>query len=255
MHIRFSILNVIAIVMLVSCHRAVKGRFDGIAPIDTLCSKEILLAKKDIGSGKMIYCSYFMGLSPRNAHEMDSLLKIEGIEYREEIESDVVLKDQTQGCYCSLMQDRITEKFGGGFIDSLSNIADSIFVLHGINDTFYYADCDLRPNYPGDTNRIPDEFSEIFQHDFEGSLKYPSGYVKRPNYDSSAFVNIALIVDKNGNAKITGYWFLFDMKSNYKFERYFKKRIVLAMKNKNWSPAVIRKRNVTSNMVIRLFFD
>jgi hypothetical protein len=109
--------------------------------------------------------------------------------------------------------------------------------------------------YPGDSDTHPDEFSESFQKDMEKGIKYPSGYIKRPNYDSSAFVNVDLYVDKSGTATITGYWFLFDMKSNHRYEEYFKGEIEKIIRRAGWSPATIRNRKVNSDMVFRLYFD
>jgi hypothetical protein len=89
------------------------------------------------------------------------------------------------------------------FIDSLLNVSDSLYVQNNISDTFYYANCDTQSNYSSDTDTHPDEYSEIFQNDFDSNIKYPVGYIKRPNYDSSAFVDVHLYVGKTDNAVIT----------------------------------------------------
>jgi len=153
------------------------------------------------------------------------------------------------------MKEQIDKKFGKAFIDSLLNLSDSLYVQNNINDTFYYATCDTRPNYPSDTDTNPDEYSEVFQSDFDKSIKYPVGYIKRPNYDSSAFVDVHLYVDKEGQAVITGCWFIFDIKKNHKYENYFEREIAKAMKKKGWTPATIRNQKVNSDMVMRLGFD
>src|SRR5690606_31339506 len=212
----------------------------------------------DVQKGKLTFCHFAgnMLYEPlRSGNEMDSLLNNFGIGYKEEMTSDVIFEGQTQGCYCDFMKEQIDNKFGKTFIDSLLNVSDSLYVQNNINDTFYYANCDTRPNYPTDTDMHPDEFSEIFQKDFEKSIKYPAGYIKRPNYDSSAFVDVHLYVDKSGNAVITGYWFLFDMKTNHKYEKHFEREIQKIMRNKGWTPATIRNQKVNSDMVMRLGFD
>lgn len=56
---------------------------------------------------------------------MGSLLKASGLEYTEEMISDVVYPDQTQGCYCDYMNETIEIKYGKKFIDSLLNLSDS----------------------------------------------------------------------------------------------------------------------------------
>jgi len=152
------------------------------------------------------------------------------------------------------MQEKINELYGKKFIDSLLNIADKKYIINHINDTMYYADCDRRPNYPTDTDDSSDEYSEVLQSEIDKILIYPKDYIKRPNYDVSAFVNISFFVDKFGNAKITSFWFLFDIQSNHKFEKYFENELNKIIKTKDWTPAQIRKQNVNSDMVMRYEF-
>jgi hypothetical protein len=226
--------------------------------VDTTCLEEIKKARQDKQNGKLAYCHFAgsMLYEPlRSAREMDSLLKKAGIGYKEEITSDVIFENQTQGCYCDFMKEQIDDRFGKSFIDSLINLSDRLYVQNNINDTFYYASCDTRPNYPADTGINPDEYSEVFQSDIERDIKYPTGYIKRPNYDSSAFVDVHLYVDKVGNAFINSYWFLFDMKTNHRYERYFEREIEKAMRKTGWTPATIRNQKVNSDMVMRLYFD
>jgi hypothetical protein len=255
---RSSFLLTAFIVTLYSCTTKTKSRFDDVSKTDTTCLKAVKKAKTDVQKGKLTFCHFAgnMLYEPlRSGNEMDSLLNNFGIGYKEEMTSDVIFEGQTQGCYCDFMKEQIDNKFGKTFIDSLLNVSDSLYVQNNINDTFYYANCDTRPNYPTDTDMHPDEFSEIFQKDFEKSIKYPAGYIKRPNYDSSAFVDVHLYVDKSGNAVITGYWFLFDMKTNHKYEKHFEREIQKIMRNKGWTPATIRNQKVNSDMVMRLGFD
>jgi hypothetical protein len=248
------------IVTFSSCNRKIKPKspFENISKVDTTCLIEIGEAKEDIQIGKLIYCHFAGSLlyEPlRNAHEMDSILHKYGIDYKEEITSDVIIENQTKGCYCNFMKEQIDAKFGKTFIDSLLNISDSFYVLNNLSDTFYYANCDTRPNYPTDTNTNPDEYSEVFQNDLEKSVRYPAAYIKKTNNDSSAFVDVHLYVDKAGNASITGYRFIFDMKTNHKYEKKFAIEIDKAMRKRNWTPATIRNQKVNANMVMRLYFD
>ena len=220
--------------------------------------KEVKKAKGDIQKGKLTFCHFAgnMWYEPlRNADQMDSLLNMFGIDYEEEMTSDLIYENQTQGCYCDFMKEQISDKFGNTFIDSLLIISDSLYVLTNINDTFHYSNCDIRPNYPSDTDTNLDEYSEVFQSDFEKSIKYPTSYIKRPNYDSSAFVNVYLFVDKEGHAVITGYWFFFDLLRNHKYEKYFEEEVEKVIKKTGWTPATIRNQKVNSNMVMRLEFD
>jgi hypothetical protein len=82
----------------ISCKHTVKqtSGFDNIPKIDTLCLKQLKKAKTDIEKGKLTYCHFAgsMLYKPlRNADEMDSLLKSLGIDYEEEITSDIIHKD------------------------------------------------------------------------------------------------------------------------------------------------------------------
>ncbi len=245
---------------LTSCENAKESKthFDHVSKKDTTCLKELANAKKDIGVGKLVYCHYagnIMFNELRSEKEMTFLLKKFGIDFQNETSSCIVYEDQTEHCYCELMDEKIKEKYGDKFIDSLLNQSDSLYVVNNINDTFYYAKCDVRPNYPGDKDDSPDEFSENLQNDLEKSVKYPAGYVKRPNNDSSAFVNIDFFIDKVGNATITGYWFVFDMKANHKYESYFEDVIAKSIKTTGWTSAIIRKQKVNSDMVMRFYFD
>lgn len=257
---RYFFFLTIYIATLYSCSRTTKqeSRFANISNADTTCLKEIKKAKSDIQKGKLTFCHFAGSMlfqSLRNSKEMDSLLKRFGIGYKEEITSDVIFGDQTQGCYCDFMKEQVDNKFGKSFIDSLLNVSDSLYVQNNINDTFYYANCDTRPNYPNDNDTNPDEYSEVFQSDFDRSIKYPAGYIKRPNYDSSAFVDVHLYVDKAGHAVITGYWFVFDIKANHQYENYFEKEVEKIMKKTGWTPATIRNQKLNSDMVMRLSFD
>ena len=257
---RLLFLLAVLIGLIISCKQSSKekSRFDNISQVDTTCLKALKKAKTDIKNGKLTYCHHagsLLYIPLRSSHELDSLLNLSGLNYTEQITSDVVYPDQTQGCYCDYMNEMIERKYGTKFIDSLLNLSDSLYVQNNLVDAFYYANCDTRPNYPGDTDTYQDEFSRVFQQDLEKTLKYPTRYVKRPNDDSSAFVNVDLYVDKDGNATITGYWFLFDMKRNHEFEEYFKEVINKAMKKNGWTAATIRNQKVNSDMVMRLGFD
>jgi hypothetical protein len=246
--------------LVISCKQNQKqaSRFDNTPQVDTTCLKALKKAKNDIENGKLTYChdaGSLLYISLRSSHEMGLLLDSLELGYTEQMTSDVVYPDQTQGCYCDYMNERIQTKYGVTFIDSLLNLSDSLYVLNNMADTFYYGNCDTNPNYPGDMDTHHDEFSRIFQQDLERTLEYPTGYIKISNPDSSAFVNVDLYVDKEGNASITGYWFLFDMKVNHKYEDYFKNIISKAMKKTGWTPATIRNQKVNSDMVMRLYFD
>lgn len=248
-------------IILISCQleRKPKGSFfEFVSKSDTTCLKQISEAKADLKNKKLTYCHYSGNITNhylRSEKELIKILKENNIDFRNEGSSCIVYENQTQHCYCELMQEKIDQKYGGKFIDSLLNIADEKYLIKHINDTMYYADCDKRPNYPNDKDDSADEYSEVMQNEIDNVIIYPKGYIKRSNYDVSAFVNISFNVDKSGNAKIKSFWFVFDIKSNHKFEKYFENELNKIIKKNGWKPAQIRKQNVNSDMVMRYGFE
>jgi hypothetical protein len=245
---------------LTSCEnpKTSESHFHNVSKKDTTCLKELADARKDIDNGSLVYCHYAGNIAfyeLRSEKEMTFLLRQFNIDFQNAVSSDLVYEDQTQHCYCGLMTEKIQEKYGNRFLDSLLNQSDSLYVVNNINDTFYYANCDLRPNYPGDTDNAKDEYSEILQYDLENDINYPPGYLKKSNDDLSAFVDIYFLIDKVGNATITGYWFEFDVKANHKYESYFESIISRVLKKTGWASAIIRKQKVNSDMVMRFYFD
>ena len=150
------------------------------------------------------------------------------------------------------MKEKIIEKYGKKFIDSMLVLADKLYLKNSINDTLYYADCDKRPNYPNDNSEYQDDFSDVLQKEVDTKITYPKGYIKKNN-NESAFVDIYFYVNKNGESKIENFHFLFDVKTNHKFEKDLEAEIKRYLKTKNWTPAQIRGVNVNSDMNFRFF--
>lgn len=247
-------------ITLVSCtfERKPHGSFfEYVSESDTTCLNEISQAKNDLEKGKLTYCHYSGNLIHyylRSEKELIDILRENKIDFKNEGSSCVVYENQTEHCYCELMREKINEKYGEQFVDSLLNIADEKYLVKHINDTMYYANCDSRPKYPFDGDDNEDEHSVILQKEIDQTFVYPKGYIKRPNYDVSAFVDISFYVDKFGDAQITSFRFQFGVKSNHKFEEYFERELNKIIKTKGWKPAQIRKQNVNSDMVLRYGF-
>jgi hypothetical protein len=194
-------------------------------------------------------------LSPsfRNESELITELKKCNITYRAESTSDVIT-DQTEGCYCDFMSDKISERYGNNFIDSILNVSDSIYLVNNINDTISYTNCDSWPHYPNDPDSSNSEQSSVFQEQCDSMIRYPAGYMKKIDPNGSAFVNIYFVITKIGEATIVGYHFLFSADSNKKYEVYFKRQLDKIVKKKGWTPAEIRKQKVTSEYTLRVYF-
>jgi hypothetical protein len=230
-----------------------KSKFDNISKKDTTCLNDIKEAKIDIQKGKLVYCYTMGGLlyqGLRSKKEAALVFKQNNIEFRGVMVSDLVNENQTH-CYCSFMEEKIVEKYGEKFVDSLLNIADEKYLINHINDTMYYADCDRRPNYPNEKDDSEKWYSEVMNKEIDKNIVYPKEYIKRPNYDSSAFVDILFYVNKKGEAKILNFWFNFDIKTNNKFKSFLESEIKKYIKTENWTPAQIRGKNVNSDMNYR----
>lgn len=231
------IILILICLTLVSCDfvkKQNKSKFDNISEKDTTCLNDVKDAKNDIKKGKLVYCYTMGGLlyhGLRSEKELTFVLKQNNIEFRGIVVSDVENENQTH-CYCSFMEEKIIEKYGKKFIDSLLIVSDKLYVKNSINDTLYYANCDKRPNYPNDKSDAEDEYSEALQKELETKIAYPKGYKNRRNNNDSAFVDLYFFVNKKGESKITGYWFLFDVKANHKFEKDIIAEIKKNIKNR-----------------------
>ncbi len=198
-----AVLGLIFITCFVSCkYNKDLGR--DVDSRDTTCIKELEEAERDFAANKITYCHYTGNLTfndLRSQKEMTELLEKYKIDFRNEGSSCFVFKHQSEHCFCEFMESKIKKKFGDKFIDSLLIEADELYLKNNIDSTFNYFICDSRPMYPGDRDSYQDEESDVLQKEIDAALTYPERYVKRPNYDVSAYVNVSFDVDKQGNAK------------------------------------------------------
>ena len=241
--------------LLASCHLEKKGTLPR-----TECDKELAIAEKDFKNGKLVYCylvGHFYGFGGyRSEEEMTEILKNYGILYQNISETDFIRDyDDINYCYCSYMREKINEKYGSHFIDSIVGVADEFWLSKRINDTIISYLCDIVPLYPGDTDNYPDERSETLSQELKSKLIYPEGYVKNASVDYPNYVNIFFDVNKYGNAKIRRYTFNFNSESKKIYEKYFEKQLEKYIKKTGWTPAQIRNHNVNSTRFIRYYFD
>lgn len=246
--------------LLLSCgHRKPNGKFlETVNEKDTTCLKDVAEAEKDFDDGKLTYCHYTGNLIMhrlRSEKELRELLQSEGIDFRNEHSSCIVYEGQTEHCYCDFMQEKIEDKFGAKRLESWLEEADARYLKNHINDTIRYTDCDSRPNYPRDKDNSEDDFSEVLQKRIDQKIRYPKGYVKRSNPDETGFVEFTFYVDKKGNASISHYYFLFDVKSNDRFREFFIGQLDSLIEKQGWTPGKIRGQNVNADMVLRYFFE
>ena len=182
------------------------------------------------------------------------MLKKYNITYKTELISDVIT-DQTEGCYCDFMRDKISERYGSNFIDSVLNVSDSMYLVNNMDDTISYINCDSWAHYPGDPDSSNTEQSSVLQEQCDSKIKYPAGYIKKVDPNESAFVNVYFVITKTGEAAIVGYHFQFSTESNNKYAIYFERQLEKFIKKQGWRPAEIRKQKVASEYTLRVYFE
>jgi hypothetical protein len=251
------ILTILTLIILSSCKdKTTKvSRFDNVPSTDSTCLKDLVKAKKDLENGKLVYCHYagnILFIQLRSEKQMTELLSKYQIEYKNEMSSDIIYEGQTEHCYCEYMEEKIKDKFGEHFLDSLLAVSDSLYAFSDPLDTFHYSKCDTWPRFPGEFEDM--EFSYKLQDIFDSKVKYPKGYIVKEHRDTAAFVDVNFIVDKNGKASDIGFWFIFDHEENKKYEDYFISVIKPLITETKWQPATVRKQIVISDMNIRIEF-
>jgi hypothetical protein len=126
-------LLILLLLSSLSCHRSnkIKTLEERVEPTDLGCIEEINKAKAEIWySHRLVYCDFMGSFGSSRVHlerERAFILRSHGIGYQTAYSSDVpTLGKEIDNCYCKFMQERINEKFGNVFIDSLLHIADSL---------------------------------------------------------------------------------------------------------------------------------
>lgn len=253
------ILILSSLLILFSCKQGKNKSIEETAnPYDTTCFKEIKKAKKDLSKNIIVYCNYvgniiWQGL--RAEKEMESLLKLHNIKYEDESSPCVIEENKNYHCYCEYMQEQINSKFGSRFTDSLLYIADSLYILKNINDTFDNSSnrtkWDIPPLFPGDSSYDQTNHSGL-QQEFNKLVAYPSGYKYKNGEHSGAMLKFYITVDKNGNAKVTDTEYLFwdyvtkQEDYNKEFYGYFKKIAISLIENTKWTAAKIKMLSINS---------
>ena len=238
---------------------------DNVHPTDTNCIEEIAKAKTDLKSNKLIYCNYVGNVVwqvLRAENELQSLLKQNGIEYQNESSPCVIQDNRNYHCYCEFMQEKINEKFGDKFTDSLLYIADSLWITKNRERVF---DCgsasscwDKPAIFPGDVAYDQTNHSGL-QKVFEKFVKYPADYRLKKGENAMAMLQVSLDIDENGKAIVTDAQFIFwDNKTkekdyNKKHWDYFKGIAIPLIEKTTWIPAKIKSIGVKSKNKIFIY--
>jgi len=245
-----------------------KSTFERSVPSnETTCLQRIELAKQDISEGRLTFCDtayrHPYSRSYYAYQEKIELLKKYNITYRSawsykhyipnDIETKIDLDDKVN-CYCRYMREKIDEKYGKHFIDSIMDAADELFVNKHINTRFNEEMCDIRPVYPGDTE-TKDRLSPAFSKDLKNLLIHSVGRFNSTNLDNRGYIDIFLNVDKDGTANVRSYRLALKDESNPEYESYLTSQLEKIVKKTGWTPGEIRGQHVYSTRVIEFSFD
>jgi hypothetical protein len=234
-------------------------------PTDTACKKEIARAKADIANAELVYCHYtgnIISHSLRAEKEMDSLLKLQGIGYKNESSPCVIQENRKYHCYCQYMEEQINRRYGEKFTDSLLEIADRLFVLHNPDLVFEKGSeagsWDRPPVFPGDS--VYNEMNHSgLQKEFDRLVEYPAGYRYTTGTNSIAVLEFDLDIGRDGKAKITDSEFLFwnmDTKEedyNTAYHDYLRSLAAGLIERATWTPAKIKSISVHSKCNINVY--
>lgn len=248
------------ILTIAACtHKKKKSVEDNVHPSDTTCIKEITQAKTDLKNNKLVYCNYVGNIvwqALRAENEMQGLLKQNGIEYQDESSPCVIQESRNYHCYCEFMQEKINEKFGNKYTDSLLYIADSLWIMKNRDRVF---DCgserscwDKPAIFPGDSTYDQTNHSGL-QLTFEKNFIYPKDYYFSDSIDLPIMLQVYLFIDEKGNAKINDFQMCAWAKANEKHYSYFKTEAKKIIEQTKWEPATIKSIGVKSKNDIFIY--
>ena len=216
---------------------------------DSLCMDDIKLAENDLANGRIYFCHPY-GFGSRKLPQeiyLNELCLTYKIHFKEELISDVVFNEQTQGCYGAVMDNFIALKFGKDFKERLFDQADSILLAH--NDTIDYSSCDKRPQILG-KNDYETTFSIHLTPQLAKEVKMGKG-------NDMPFMDIGFYIDKSGlsSGYFLNYFMDADHQSNQKVkEKLFDIAITEIKKIKKWEPGEYAGEKVNTEFNVRVFF-
>lgn len=149
-------------------------------------------------------------------------------------------------------RERIDQKFGVNFIDSLIDIAQEHYVQNNINKVFDYQECDTVSRYSGAKFYV--EFSKTYVLDFWKHVKYPKDFKYRNEKDLYSYMLADFILHKDGKVSDIKTGVTFQNDQNNKYSTYFRKKLIKFIKKSNWIPAKSAGITVTSEVPLVIHF-
>ncbi|WP_243349754.1 hypothetical protein [Parabacteroides sp. FAFU027] len=255
----YPLLLIFITILFISCNSRNKiSILYRVNPFDTACINQLKLAQEDIRNNNLVYCNYIGGplcIPLRPEKEMDSLLRKYQIKYQDKILPDIRHEFYNDHCYCELMKEKIDEKYGRNFIDSLLYKADSLYITKHPDNIFentgFNDDWDTQAYFPGDT--IDESYNHsALQRVFNSKVKYPKDYRYKRDQKSNAAIYLTIYIDRTGVAKVKSFSFLFNDSKTNEHGYNLKHRLYLlnlaknTVENTKWIPAKIKNMGVNS---------
>jgi hypothetical protein len=123
---------------------------------DSLCLREIKLAKSQIASGTLVFTlkTGFGSYNTRQSKRLKALCEKYNLKFGfDEIEDNFKNEYERAGCYGAYMDEAIEKKFGKDFRKNLLREADELIIAN--NDTVDAYECDVQPKIYGlETNNV-----------------------------------------------------------------------------------------------------
>lgn len=173
---------------------------------DSLCLREVELAKSQIDSGKLVFTlkTGHGNYNTRQAKRLKELCKKYDLQFGfDEMEDSFNNDYERAGCYGAYMDEAIEKKFGIDFRKKLLNEADELIIAN--NDTVDANECDIEPKIYGlESNNV------IY-------LSAKGLNVKKNKHGQLINVDVYVYIDKSG--KQIGYKLCKYMNDNLDSER------------------------------------
>lgn len=217
--------------------------------MDSMCRDDIKQAEMDIANGRIYFCHPFGFGSHELPQEiyLNELCLTHKMQFKEELISDVIINEQTQGCYGAVMDNFIALKFGKEFKERLYHQADSVLLAK--NDTVDYYSCGKRPQIMAENN-----YETVFFIPLPRKL---SKEVKIGRGNDTPFMDIGFYLDKSGipSGFFLGYFMDADHTSNQKVkEELFNIAIAKIKSVEAWGPGEYAGEKVNTRNNVRVYF-
>jgi hypothetical protein len=150
------------------------------------------------------------------------------------------------------LRERIDNKFGVNFIDSLIDIAEKKYVQNNIDKVFDFQECDTISRYS--RAKYYQNYFENYKRDFWKLVKYPKDFKYRNGKDLYSYMLAEFILYKDGKVSDIKTGVTFQNNQNNIYAKYFRKKLIKFIKKSKWIPAKSAGITVTSKVALVIHF-